>query len=216
MQVLSVNVGPVQPWPIDGETVLSGIVKQPVPGPVMMHKLGLDGDGIGNTKHHGGPDQAVYAYAAEHYDAWSRELNRNDLTYGIFGENLTVRGWLDQAVCIGDTYRVGSAIVRVTGPRIPCAKLDWRLDERGFSKKFADSRRFGIYLRVLEPGEVCAGDEVALIEKSPSGLGLIELAELFLYRPRDAEAMRRALGVQGLSARCQAKFRERIAACRDA
>lgn len=212
MELLSVNIGQVQAHNIDGKIVNSGIVKGPVDGPVTMRSLGLDGDGIGNTERHGGPDQAVYAYAAEHYDAWARELGRDDLTYGMMGENLTVRGWVEQDVCIGDTFRVGQAVVRVTGPRNPCFKLDWLVGDRGFSKKFTDTRRFGLYLSVIKPGEVHAGDPVELIEKSPSGLGLIELAELFLFRPKDIQGMRRALEVDGLAERIRAKFEERIAA----
>jgi MOSC domain-containing protein YiiM len=195
--------------------VVTGIGKRPAKGPVMMNARGLDGDAVGNHKHHGGPDQAVYACAAEHYDYWREELKRDDLPYGLFGENLTVRGWMDEDVCIGDTYRVGGAAVRVTGPRIPCGTLEKRVGVRGFAKRYAESRRFGVYLRVLEPGPVCAGDAVALIEQSPAGFGLIELAELFMYRPKDATAMRRALGIDGLGERARKVFGERIAAAGD-
>lgn len=212
MELLSVNVGRVREHVIDGKAVRSGIVKEPVRGPVMMRAGGLAGDGVGDPKHHGGPDQAVYACAAEHYDAWARELGRDNLPHGLFGENLTVRGWVDQDVCIGDTFRIGGAVVRVTGPRIPCGTLEKRVGVRGFAKRYAESRRFGLYLRVLESGEVSAGDGVSLIEKSPAGFGLIELAELFLYRPKDVEAMRRALGVDGLGERARQVFEERIAA----
>lgn len=212
MQILSVNVGRVRDHIMDGKPVRSGIVKKPADGPVMMHASGLEGDEVGDHKHHGGPDQAVYACAAEHYDYWRSVLNRADLPYGLFGDNLTVRGWLDEDVCIGDTFRVGGAVVRVTGPRIPCGTLEKRVGVRGFAKRYTESRRFGLYLRVLEPGEVCAGDKVELIEKSPAGFGLIELAELFLFRPKDVEAMRRALDVDGLGERARKLFEDRIKA----
>jgi MOSC domain-containing protein YiiM len=212
MQVLSVNIGKPEAVDIGGKAVTTGIHKRPIGGAVAMSASGLEGDGIGDRKHHGGPDQAVYAYAAEHYGAWARELGRDDLTYGMMGENLTVRGWVEDGVCIGDTFRVGPAVVRVTGPRNPCYKLDWLVGDKSFSKNFADTRRFGLYLRVIEPGKVRAGDAVTLIEKSPAGLGVIELAELFLFRPKDVEGMRRALDVDGLAARIRAKFEERIAA----
>ncbi len=193
------------------KTYATAICKRAVDGAVMMGAAGLDGDGVGNLKHHGGPDQAVYACAAEHYDYWRRELERDGLGYGDFGENLTVAGWLDEGVCIGDMYRVGSTVVRVTWPRIPCATLERHVDLRGFAKRYAQSKRFGFYLRVVEAGEVKAGDEVTLIEKSPDGLGVIELAELFMYRAKDVEGMRRALGVEGLSERGRAAFEERVA-----
>jgi MOSC domain-containing protein YiiM len=210
MELLSINVGPVRSVDLGERTVRSAIVKEPVDGPVMITAAGVDGNEIG-YEHHGGPDQAVYAYAAEHYDHWARELNRDDLTYGMMGENLTVRGWLDEEVSIGDEFRVGGIVVRVTGPRIPCDKLDWRLGVRGFSKRFAQSRRFGLYLHVVEPGEVCAGDKVEIVRRDPAKLGLIELAELFLYRPKDVDGMRRALEVEGLGERCRAAFTKRIA-----
>lgn len=210
MEILSVNVGRVRDHIMDGKSVRSGIVKGPVAGPVMMLGLGLEGDEVGDKKHHGGPDQAVYACAAEHYDYWRSELNRPDLPYGLFGENLTVSGWLDEHVCIGDTFRVGAAVVRVTGPRIPCGTLEKRVGVKGFAKRYTESRRFGLYLRVLEPGKVSAGDTVELIEKSPAGFGLIELAELFLFRPKDVEAMQRALRVDGLCERARKAFEDRI------
>jgi MOSC domain-containing protein YiiM len=212
MELVSVNVGPARDHLINDKLVSTAIVKTPVHGPVMMHPLGLDGDAIGNTKHHGGRDQAVYAYAADHYDAWARELGRDDLTYGMMGENLTVRGWLESDVCIGDTFRVGGAVVQVTSPRSPCYKLDWRIGDKGFSKKFSDTGRYGIYLRVVEPGTVRAGDDVTLVKKSPDGLPLLELAALRFNRPKDVDGMRRALQAEGLNERFRAAFEERIAA----
>jgi len=211
MKLLSINIAMPTAIELGNETVTTGICKLPIQGTVMMRALGLDGDGQGNAKHHGGPDQAVFAYAAEHYDHWRRELGRDDLAYGLMGENLTVRGWMDEDVCIGDTYKVGGAIVRVTGPRIPCGKLEHRVGVKGFAKRYAQSKRFGIYLHIVEPGEFRAGDEVDLIEKSPAGFGLVELAELLLYRPDDTDGMRRALKVKGLGERCQTAFKERIA-----
>ena len=210
MEILSVNVGRVRDHIMGGKSMRSGIVKKPVNGPVMMQASGLEGDEVGDHRHHGGPDQAVYACAAEYYDYWRKELKREDLPYGLFGENLTVRGWLDECVCIGDRFRVGAAVVRVTGPRIPCGTLEKRVGVRGFAKRYTESRRFGMYLRVHEPGEVCAGDAVELIEKSPAGFGLIELAELFLFRPDDVQAMRRALQVDGLGERARKIFEDRI------
>jgi MOSC domain-containing protein YiiM len=213
--VISVNTSPAVPVELGGEIVTTGICKRPVAGAVWMDTDGLAGDGVGDHRHHGGPDQAVYACAAEHYDYWRSVLNRSDLAYGLFGENLTVRGWLDERVCIGDTFRVGGTVVRVTGPRIPCGTLEKRVGVRGFAKRYTESRRFGMYLRVLEPGEVCAGDTVELMEKSPAGFGLIELAELFLFRPKDVEAMRRALDVDGLGERARKVFEDRIKAAED-
>ncbi len=212
MELISINVGQPRDHLINDKLVHTGIVKAPVDGPVMMRELGMDGDGIGNTQSHGGRDQAVYAYAAEHYDAWAKDLGRDDLTYGMMGENLTVRGWVEQDVTIGDTYRIGQAVVMVTAFRNPCYKLDWHVGDTGFSKKYIQTGRYGMYLRVLQEGELCAGDAVELIEKSGSGLGVLELADLFIHRPGDIEAMRRAIGVDGLAERIRAKFEQRVEA----
>lgn len=211
MEILSINTAVPTTTELNGKTYTTAICKHPVIGPVMMRPEGLDGDAVGDLKHHGGPDQAVYASAAEHYDYWRQELGREGLAHGCLGENLTVRGWLDEAVCIGDTYRVGYAVVRVTGPRIPCGTLERHVGLRGFAKQYAKSQRFGFYLRVIEPGEVRVGDEVSLIDKSPAGVGVIEMAELLMYRPRDAEAIRRALDIDGLGARLRSAFEKRLA-----
>lgn len=212
MELLSINIGMPKPIDMNGEMVTTGICKTPVDGPMMLRAGGLEGDGVGNTRHHGGPDQAVFAYASEHYDHWSKTYGRDDLAFGLMGENLTVRGWVDEDVCVGDTYRVGRAVVQVTGPRIPCGKLEHRVGAKGFAKQYADDRRFGLYMRVLEEGEINTGDEVTLIKKSPSGFGVIEAGELLLYRPKDVEGMRRALAVEGLAVRFREKFQQRIAA----
>lgn len=211
MQILSVNTGPVRELLMDGKAVATAIDKTPIGEPVTIHALGLEGDEIGNTKHHGGPDQAVFAYAADYYENWRSELGKVDLPFGIMGENLTVQGWVDEDICIGDTYRVGGTTLQVTGPRIPCSKLERRVGVRGFAKLYAEKKRFGPYLRVIEPGEVKAGDGVTLIEKDPAGFGLIELAVLFLFRPKDVDAMKRALNVQGLGRRAREAFEQRIA-----
>ncbi len=212
MELLSINIGTPQPVELGGELITTGICKKPVDGPMMLSADGLEGDGVGNVKHHGGPDQAVLAYAAEHYDDWGRELGRDDLTYGLMGENLTVRGWVDKDVCVGDTYRVGEALVRVASQRTPCGKLEHRVGAKGFAKRYAETGRYGLYLRVLEAGQIKAGDEVVLVEKSPSGFGVVELGELFMNRPRDVDGMRRALTVEGLGVRMREAFEKRIAA----
>jgi len=212
MELISINIGMPTAIDIGGERVTTGICKRPVDGPRVLSAEGLEGDGVGNTKSHGGPDQAVFAYASEHYDHWSETYGRDDLAYGLMGENLTVRGWLDEDVCVGDTYKVGEAVVQITGPRNPCWKLEHMVGIKGFAKRYADDRRFGLYMRVLEAGEIKAGDEVALIEKSPSGFGVVEAAELMLYRSKDVDGMRRALKVQGLGVRVREKFEQRVAA----
>ena len=153
---------------------------------------GLAGDGVGNRRHHGGPDQAVYAYGTPDYAWWEAELGR-PLGPATFGENLTIDGLESAALAIGDRLVAAGVTLEVTSPRIPCATLAARMDDPGFIRRFHDARRPGVYLRVLEPGEIGAGDEVAL-ERAPKGaLTVLELQDLYYDRKAPADAIERAL-----------------------
>ena len=184
MRLTSVNVA----LPVNG----TAIAKQPVEGPVTVTAEGLAGDGVGSPKHHGGPDQAVYAYGTVDYAWWSAELGR-ELAPGTFGENLTIEG-LESARCaIGDRLAIGTALFEVTAPRIPCGTLARRMGDKRFIGRFRDARRPGLYLRVLQPGEVAGGDAVTLTPAPPGALPLLELQDLF-YRRKAAKAdLERAL-----------------------
>ena len=172
--VRSVNLGLPQPLATHKGNVLSGIIKTPVAGRVRVHRLGLDGDGQADLTVHGGPDKAVYAYSHDHYARWATELGRADLEPGTFGENLTVDGMLETDVRIGDIYRIGSAVLQVTQPRSPCFKLAAHLGLPDFPKSFLASGRSGFYLRVLEEGDLGAGDAIERISSSPTGLTVLE------------------------------------------
>ena len=170
----SVNVGLPQPLATHKGDVQSGIIKMPVAGRVRVRRLGLDGDGQADLTVHGGPDKAVYAYSHDHYPHWEQALGRADLGPGSFGENLTVDGMLEGDVRIGDIYRIGSAVMQVTQPRSPCFKLAAHLGLPDFAKLFLASGRSGFYLRVLEEGDVGAGDAVELVSSPPTGLTVLE------------------------------------------
>lgn len=173
----SVNVG--RPKPYRAKAGLSGIDKQPVPGPVRVDEpgygaSGLAGDAICDTPHHGGPDQAVYAYAREDMDAWAAELGR-PLRAGLFGENLTTVGVDVTGAVIGEVWRVGDRLVlQVTSPRIPCATFEAHMGMPGWIKRFTRGGLPGAYLRVLVPGEVRPGDPVVVEDRpdSPATIGL--------------------------------------------
>src|SRR5580765_4742878 len=139
MKLLSVNVSRPKEMAYHGKKVMTGIFKTPVSGRVMIRALNVDGDEQADLKVHGGPDQAVYAYPHEHYDYWSRELLRNDFSFGQFGENLTVEGLLETEVRVGDVLRIGSAIVQVTRPRVPCFKLMTKMNNFQLAKPFLAS-----------------------------------------------------------------------------
>ncbi len=161
--VVSIQVG--KPRRIDGEWE-SGFIKTPVDGPVWLGVTNLDGDGQADLKHHGGPDQAVLVYAAEHYPTWRVELGRPDLPYGAFAENVTVSGLTEARVCIGDVYALGGAKVQVTQPRTPCWKLSRRWETEGLTVQVQQTGRTGWYLRVLSEGFVEPGAAVVLRERS--------------------------------------------------
>jgi len=167
MKLISVNVSLPKEIVYRGTKITTGIFKEPTQGQVMLRALNLDGDGQADLRVHGGPDQAAYVYPVEHYDYWKEQLGRNDLDYGQFGENFTTAGLLENEVRIGDVFRFGGAIVQVTTPRQPCGKLDMKMDDPHFKKKFRASGRSGFYLRVLQEGEVGAGDLIERIESDP-------------------------------------------------
>jgi MOSC domain-containing protein YiiM len=176
--VLSVNVG--EPREIEwlGRTASTAIWKEPVDGRVQVSSLNLTGDRQADPRFHGGTDKAVYAYAEEDYDWWSEELGRRVAT-GTFGENLTLTGLDVTCAVIGDRWRVGSALLEVTGPRTPCWKLGARMESVEFPVYFAAAGRPGAYLRVLEEGELGAGDEVEVVHRPGHRLTIAAVAEIY-------------------------------------
>jgi len=163
-RVRSVNVAVVREFPHRGRTVRTGIWKLPAAGPVKVGAEGIEGDAVVDRRYHGGLDKAVYAYAAEDYEWWSEELGE-DLEPGRFGENLTTEGIDLVGARIGDRWRVGTALLEVSEPRTPCYKLAYKMGDRRFIKRFAKALRLGAYLRVVEPGEIGAGDAIELVER---------------------------------------------------
>jgi MOSC domain-containing protein YiiM len=150
---------------VRGEPVLSGIFKLPVSGPVMVRRLNIDGDQQADLTVHGGVDKAVYCYIAEHYPAWRTELGR-DLDYGAFGENLTVSGFSEASLHVGDVLEVGDAVLQVSEPRYPCYKLGIKLDDPYILRPFQKSGRSGFYCRVLQEGMIEAVQEIKLVEQA--------------------------------------------------
>ena len=160
MRVVSVNVAQPRLVEWKDEVVATGIFKQPVSGPVRVGLTNLDGDRQADLTVHGGVDKAVYAYPSEHYPFWQAELERDDLGWGMFGENLTTEGLLERDTRIGDVIRAGTAVLRVTKPRFPCYKLGVKFAREDILDLFLLSRRSGFYTAVLQEGDVAAGDPV--------------------------------------------------------
>ncbi len=212
MQLISVNVSLPKEIHYKGESVTTGIFKEPVPGRVMLRELNLDGDGQADLTVHGGVHQAVYAYPMEHYDYWRQKLGRDDLAFGQFGENFTVAGMLEDQVHIGDLFRVGGAAVQVTQPRVPCYKLAIKMNLPRFPKLFMASARTGFYLRVLQEGEVGAGDVIERIGDDPDKMTVQEIFHLAFRDHDDREALKKALRLRALSPGWHSMFAERWAA----
>jgi len=210
MKLLSVNVSLPREVAHGSETVSTGIFKEPVVGRVMLRTSNLDGDGQADLENHGGIYRATYAYSIENYDHWRRELGRADLTFGQFGENFTVEGMVEDDIHIGDVFRVGDALVEVTQPRPPCFKLGIKIGMAGFPKLFLASGRVGFYLRVLEEGEVGAGDVFERVEGDPEQVSVREMSRLLFFEPENLEGAKRALRVMALSPGWRDSFEERL------
>jgi MOSC domain-containing protein YiiM len=211
MKLLSVNVSPPAEVVHGGKTVTTGIFKEPVDGRVMFRTLNLDGDGQADLIGHGGIHKAAYAYSVENYDYWKRELGRTDFTFGQFGENFTVEGMLEDGIHVGDVFRVGGALVEVTQPRVPCFKLGIKMGLPRFVKMFLASCRVGFYLRVLEEGEVGAGDGFERVRTDPERMTVREICRLLYFDRGNLEGARRALRVRALSPGWRQSFEERLA-----
>lgn len=192
-RILSVNRGQEADLRIDGRPLRTAIDKRPVGGPVDVGALGLAGDTVADKVSHGGPEQAVYAYAREDLDWWTERVGR-ELRSGVFGENLTTVGIDVTAALIGETWQVGSTVLQVTCPRIPCNTFKAWLDEPQWVKRFADAGRPGAYLRVLTPGTVTVGDDLTVLSRPRPAVTVAESMRAY-YGDRDI--MRRLLFVDG-------------------
>ena len=198
MKIISLNVGLPRLVLRDGEPVSTGIFKEPIAERVMMRTLNLDGDRQADLSVHGGPSKAVYVYPAEHYDFWKRELPDMDLPWGMFGENFTTTGLLETEIKIGDKFRIATAEVMVTQPRMPCYKLALKFDRRDIIKRFLQSERTGFYLAVLKEGEVGAGDEFEPLARDPHEVRVSDITRLYTRERHNAALLRRAIAAEAL------------------
>jgi MOSC domain-containing protein YiiM len=209
MRLVSVNVSLPRLVPFRGQAVSTSIFKEPVAGRVRVRRLSLEGDCQADLRHHGGLNKAVYAYPLEHYAWWAHELGRDDFHPGQFGENVTVEGLTEETAHLGDVLRVGSAVLQVTQPRYPCYKLGIKMGDPGFPRRLLASGRTGFYLRVVEEGEVGAGDALALVERSDT-LTVRELWHLVHVDKQNIEGARRALGCQTLAPEWREPLEDRL------
>ena len=194
----------------NGKRVRTSIFKQPVAGRVRVSKLNLAGDEQSDLSVHGGADKAVYAYPSEHYSFWRGELPGVDLPWAIFGENLTTEGLLEDAIQIGDQFRIGSAKFIVTQPRMPCYKLGIRFGRADMVKRFLHSGRTGFYLAVLEEGEVSAGDTIKVISRDEHGVTLADVVTLYTTDAANQGLLRRVSELPALPEGWRDYFRQRL------
>ena len=198
--LVSVNVG----LPVDiewqGKVVHTGVWKRPVAGRVMARRLNLDGDGQGDLAGHGGEHRAVMVYQLDSYRYWETHLQRHDFEYGQFGENLTVDGLGDDEVCIGDRYRIGGALFEVTQPRVTCYRVGIRMNNPQMAALLVSHKRPGFYFRVLEEGEIGAGDEIVKVADGPERVTVQEIDGLLYLPGHSLDRLQRALRIPALSA----------------
>jgi MOSC domain-containing protein YiiM len=212
MHVVSLNVGGPREVEWRGRLVRTSIWKEPVQGAVRVTSLNLDGDAQSDLSVHGGPDKAVYAYPAEHYGYWQRELDVDALPWAAFGENLTTSGILEPDIAIGDRVRVGSAELMVTQPRLPCFKLGIRFGRDDMVKRFLQSGRSGFYFAVVREGEITAGDRLEIAIRDTRGVTVSDMIALETADEPDRDLLRRALETPALPESWKRHFRKRFAA----
>ena len=205
-RLLSVNVGLPREIKWRGQTVRTAIWKYPVQGKRMVRRLNIDGDGQGDLAGHGGEHRAVFVYQIDSYRYWQDQLHRTDFTFGQFGENFTVEGLPDTEVCIGDHYRIGGALFEITQPRVTCYRVGIRMDEPRMAALLVSHGRPGFYLRVLQEGEVEAGDEIVKALAGPEGMSVADVDRLLYLPGHPRQKLEQALRIPALSAGWRSSF----------
>ncbi len=204
---MSVNVGVPKDVTWQGRTVFTGVFKDPVPGSRRVRRLNVDGDGQGDLTGHGGEQRAVFVYQIDSYRYWERELGRHDFVYGQFGENFTVEGLADDEVCIGDRYQIGSATFEVTQPRVTCYRVGIRMNDPQIPSLLVSHHRPGFYFRVLEEGDVQAGDNIIKLSSGPEQMTVADVDGLLYLPGHTRQGLLRALRIPALSPGWQGSFR---------
>lgn len=208
-RLVSVNVGLSRAVEWKNKSVTTGIFKKPVKGRIALRRLNLDGDQQADLTVHGGPDMAVYVYPAEHYEYWRTELVGEPLPWGMFGENFSTQGLLEESVNVGDQFRVGSAELQVTQPRMPCYKLALRFERDDMIKRFMASRRTGFYFRVLQEGQVQQGDSIDVVSRDKNEITIADITRLYIREDRTADLLQRVIDLEPLPASWREYFQDR-------
>jgi len=205
-KLVSLNVGLPRDVAWRGKTVRTGIWKNPVQSRLMVRRLNIDGDGQGDLGGHGGPNRPVFVYQLDSYRYWERELSRSDFSYGQFGENFTIEGLPDDEVCIGDRFRIGGALFEISQPRVTCYRVGIRMDEPRMAALLVAQHRPGFYFRVLEEGEVGAGDEIIKVADGAERMSVAEIDGALYLRGHTRDQLERAWRIPALSAGWKESF----------
>ena len=211
MKIVSVNVGLPRPVVFEGRPVVTGIYKSPVHGRAKVCKLNIEGDAQADLSVHGGPNKAVYAYPGEHYEFWRGEFPNLEMGWGMFGENLTIEGLLEDDAHIGDCFRMGTTVLMVTQPRLPCYKLGIRFERNDMPERFLSSRRTGFYLAVVEEGELGEGDAVDPIHRDSNRISVDDILRLLYdHEPQAPQLFEKALNAGALSPSWRKRLMKRL------
>ena len=210
MKLVSLNVARPRLVVYKGQSINTGIFKQPVSGPVQLGTLNLDGDRQADLSVHGGPHKAVYGYPSEHYSFWRDELPGVDLPRGMFGENFTTSGLAEDELHVGDCFQIGSSIVMVRQPRIPCYKLAAKFRRDDMLERFLLSGRSGFYFSVEQEGSVAAEDDFQLLKRNQGGITISEMNRLFVREEYNQELLRKAIHTAALPNDWREYFAERL------
>ena len=210
IKILSLNVGLPREVSWQGRIVTTGIFKEPVSSRLMLRALNLAGDKQADLTVHGGREKAAYAYPSEHYEYWRKELPGKELPFGMFGENFTIEGLLEDDVFIGDRFRIGEAELVVTQPRLPCYKLGVKFGRAEMVRDFLQSRRTGFYFAVLREGEVGAGDPQELIARDQTGVSVADITRIYAFEKNDSATLQRAMKVEALPEGWKEHFRRQL------
>ncbi len=198
MKLFSLNVSLPKTVDYRGHKVSTGIYNNPVEGRLKVKTLNIEGDQQADLTVHGGPDKAVYAYPAEHYPYWKEQYPNLSINWGMFGENLTTKGLLEDQANIGDEYQIGSAKFAVTQPRMPCFKLGIKFESPDIIKKLFASAKCGIYFKVLEEGEIGAGDEIKLVKRDKNNVTIQDIMKTYGNEHNNKELLERAVKIDAL------------------
>lgn len=210
MKLHSINVAMPREVEINGRPVVTGIYKEPVIGPVWLGRLTLAGDGQADLTVHGGEYQAAYSYPVEHYSHWEQVMGGGKFSPGMFGENFTISGLLEDSVCIGDIWRIGEARVQVTMPRVPCFKFGHKIGRPAILREFLHSGYSGFYHRVLDEGYVAAGDNIELLERDRHSVTVRKMLGMQKLGEGDAESLKHALNITCLPPSLRRELEQRL------